>query len=208
MTNNKMATPVGGKYYLFGLDISLTCTGVAIFDLELKEFVYVGSFNTENLKATYEHKGLDVTALKIHKLKEWFEALVEMYPPYFASIEQMVKVEREYGVNINEIKGIAKATGVIQETIWNIPQKFFYPSEAKLAIIKGNAKKDVVQREILKRYPDLVFCNYDESDACALALTQLIDVGIVEWDKIPVAKPVKPVKKNPAPKRAYTKKKK
>lgn len=179
---------LGGKFYLYGLDISLHCTGVAIFDLETKKFVYIGSFDTTNIKATKAHKGLDITAVKIHKIEEWFKELVKMYPPYFISVEQMVKVEREYGVNINEVKGIAKATGVIQSAVWDTPQAFYYPSEVKLAIIKGNAKKDVVQREILKRYPELEFCNYDESDACAVALTQLIKVGIVEWEKIPVAK--------------------
>lgn len=174
-------------YYLYGLDISLKNTGIAIFDLEKKEFVFIGSFNTENIRNTKEYKGKELTALKLHKLGEWFDNLVEQYPPYYVAIEQMVKVERQYGVNINEIKGIAKATGIIQERVWGIPQGFWYPSEVKLAIIKGNASKEVVQSEILRRFPDLVFANLDESDACAVALTQLIDVGIIEWDKPQVA---------------------
>lgn len=182
-------------YYLYGLDISLKNTGVAIFDLEKKEFVYISSFSTENIRATKENKGLEINAVKLQKLGEWFDSLVEEYPPYFASIEQMVKVEREHGVNINEVKGIAKATGVIQRIIWNIPQAFYYPSEAKLAIIKGNATKEMVQSEILKRYPNLKFNNLDESDATALALTQLISVGIVEWDKPPAPAKKKTTKK-------------
>lgn len=189
------------RFYLYGLDISLKNTGVAIFDLESKEFVHIGSFSTESIKNTKEYKGKDLIALKLHKLGEWFDNIVKEYPPYFASIEQMIKVEREYGVNINEIKGIAKATGVIQERIWDVPQEFHYPSTAKLTIIRGDASKEVIQSEILKRYPDLVFANLDESDACALALTQLIGVGIVEWDKPPA--PVK--KKKPAKKKPLTK---
>jgi Holliday junction resolvasome RuvABC endonuclease subunit len=183
-------------FYLFGLDISLKNTGVAIFDLESKEFVYIGSFNTEGIKATKEYKNLDATSVKLHKLREWFEDLIKEYPPYYASIEQMVKVEREYGVNINEIKGIAKATGIVQEVIWNVPTSFYYPSEAKATIIRGNASKEVVQSEILRRFPDLKFANLDESDATALALTQLINVGIIEWDK-----PTPPVKKKATTKR-------
>lgn len=183
-------------FYLYGLDISLKNTGVAIFDLEAKRFVYIGSFSTENIRNTKEYKGKELTALKLHKLGEWFDSLVEQYPPYYASIEQMVKVERQYGVNINEIKGIAKATGIIQERIWDIPQGFHYPSEVKLAIIKGNASKEVVQSEILRRYPELEFANLDESDACAVALTQLIEVGIIEWEKpTPEPKPKKTRKK-------------
>ena len=184
-------------YFLFGLDISLKNTGVSIFDLEAKEFVYIGSFSTENIRNTKEYKGKELTALKLHKLGEWFDNLIEEYPPYFASIEQMVKVEREYGVNINEIKGIAKATGIIQEIIWNVPQEFHYPSEVKLAIVKGNASKEVVQNEILRRYPNLIFKNFDESDSCAVALTQLIKVGIVEWEK-PIVEKKKTTRKKKA----------
>lgn len=183
------------KFYLYGLDISLKSTGVAIFDLESKEFVYIGSFSTENIKNTKENKGKELTALKLHKLGEWFDNLIKEYPPYYASIEQMVKVERKFGVNINEIKGIAKATGVIQERIWNIPQSFHYPSSVKMAIIKGDATKEIVQREILKRYPHLEFNNLDESDACAVALTQLIEVEIIQWEKTIVAQKEKTTKR-------------
>lgn len=180
-------------YYLYGLDISLKNTGVAIFDLESKEFVYIGSFNTEGIKATYEYKGMDVNAVKIHKLSEWFENLTQEYPPYFVAIEQMVLVQRDLGkgkkgYNINEIKGIAKATGVVQRVVWNVPQAFHYPSEVKSAIVKGNASKIAVQNEILRRYPNLSFDSDDESDACAVAITHLIEVGIIEWEKPPVVK--------------------
>lgn len=181
-------------FYLFGLDISLKNTGVAIFDLEAKQFVYIGSFNTEHFRATKEYKNLDVNSLKLGKLAEWFKALVEEYPPYFASIEQMIKVERRnkdgknIGVNIEELKGIAKATGVIQEILWKVPTKFYYPSEAKATIIRGNATKETVQNEILRHFPDLKFNNFDESDATALALTQLINVGIIEWTSTPPKK--------------------
>lgn len=195
------ATSVGGRYFLYGIDASLSNTGVAIFDLETKEFVYIGSFSTSDIKATKEYKRLDVTALKLHKLSEWFRELTSKYNPYYVAFEQMVKVERQFGVNINEIKGIAKATGVLQEVVWNIPQEFYYPSEVKSAVIRGNAKKELVRDEILKRYPNLVFDNLDESDACAVALCQLINVGIIEWEK-PVNKPVKN-----APKKRATKKK-
>lgn len=187
-------------FYLYGLDISMKNTGVAIYDLEKKEFVFIGSFNTENIKNTKEFKGKDLTAFKLHKVSEWLSGLIKEYPPYFASIEQMVKVDRKIngkniGVNINEVKGIAKVTGVIQELLWEIPQAFYYPSEAKAIIVRGNASKEVVQNEILRHYPDLKFNNFDESDATALALTQLINVGIIEWDKSQSTSKVKKTRK-------------
>jgi Holliday junction resolvasome RuvABC endonuclease subunit len=174
-------------FYLYGLDISLKNTGVAIYDLENKQFVYIGSFNTEGIKATKEFKNMDVTSVKLNQLRSWFKDLTDLYRPYYASIEQMVKVDRKIdgkniGVNINEVKGIAKATGVIQEVIWNVPTSFYYPSEAKATVAKGNASKETVQNVILHHFPELEFANFDESDATALALTQLINVGIIEWD--------------------------
>ena len=192
--NPQSATSVGGKYFLYGIDASLKNTGVAIFDLETREFVYVGSFSTESIKATKEYKNLEINSLKLHKLSEWFKNLTEQYPPYFVAFEQMVKVERKFGVNINEIKAIAKATGVLQHIVWNVSQEYYYPSTVKAHIISGNATKEMVKSEILKRYPDLVFDNLDESDATAVALTQLIEVGIVEWEK-PADTPVKKSKK-------------
>jgi len=193
MSNENVVAP--RKYYLYGLDISLKNTGVAIFDLEAREFVYIDSFNTEGIRNTKQYKNYDITALKLAKITEWFEELVKQYPPYFASIEQMVKVERKFGVNINELKAIAKATGVIQNVLWNIPQEFYYPSEVKSTIIKGNATKEVVKSEILRRFPNLEFNNLDESDAVAVALTQLIKVGIIDWDKPPEVKKAKQRKK-------------
>lgn len=189
-------------YYLYGLDISLKNTGVAIYDLEKKEFVHIDSFNTEKIKATYEYKGMDVNAVKIHKLREWFENITKEYPPYFVAIEQMVLVQRDLGkgkkgYNVNEIKGIAKATGVIQSVVWNVPQAFHYPSEVKSAIISGNANKIAVQNEILRRLPNLSFKNDDESDACAVAICHLMEVGIVEWESdLVVNKNKKPVDKS------------
>lgn len=187
------------KYYLYGLDISLKNTGVAIFDLEDKEFVYIGSFSTERIHNTKEYKNLDKNSLKLAKLSEWFENLIKEYPPYFASIEQMIKKNhKDYGVNIDELKGIAKATGVIQRSLWDVPQAFHYPSSVKLAIIRGDASKELVRSEILRRYPDMVFDNLDESDAVAVALTHLIEIGIVNWikpDTPPKAKKPKKPKK-------------
>lgn len=183
-------------FHLYGLDISLKNTGVAIYDLESKQFVYIGSFNTEGIKATKQYKNFDATSVKLNQLRDWFKELTEIYRPYYASIEQMVKVDRKIdgkniGININEVKGIAKATGVIQEVLWNVPTSFYYPSEAKATIIRGNASKEVVKGAILKRFPDLEFNNLDESDATALALTQLINVGIIEWDTPPPKKTTK-----------------
>lgn len=168
------------KYYLWGLDISLKCTGLAIYDLEAKEFVYIGSFNTEKIKATKENKGLELNSVKLKKLVDWVKELYAKYPPYIVAIERM------FSKFPTETQVIAKATGVIQCLLWNKPQTLYPPKSVKLAIIKGDASKELVKSEILKRYPNLTMNNEDESDAVAVAICHLIALGMIEWEKPPV----------------------
>lgn len=165
------------KYYLWGLDISLKNTGLAIYDLETKEFVLITSFNTEKIKATKEYKGLDLNSLKLKKITEWLREIIKEYPPYIVSIERM------FSRFPAETQVIAKATGVIQCMLWNKPQFLYPPKSVKAEIIKGDASKEVIQNEILKRYPNLEFNSDDESDAVAVALCHLIKVGFIEWEK-------------------------
>ena len=167
------------KLYLFGLDISLKNTGVAIYDLTEKRFVYIDSFNTEKIYATKNYKGLHLNAIKLNKLSKWFEGILEEYPPALVSIERM------FSRFPLETQAIAKATGVIQETIWDKPQSLYPPKSVKLAIVHGSATKEDVANSILTSttYNYLKFKNEDESDAVAVALTYLIDKELVEWKK-------------------------
>lgn len=167
---------------MYGLDISLKCTGVAVYDLDEKKFVFVGSFNTEKIYATKDNKGLHLNAVKLSKLQEWMRSIIIEYPPIAVSIERMISKFK------NETQVIAKATGVIQVLFWNKPQVLFPPTSVKLAIIRGNASKEEVKEEILKRYPDLIMNNEDESDAVAVALCFLIDASLIEWKKPVVEK--------------------
>lgn len=178
---------VNKKFFLYGLDISLKCTGVSVYDLEEKKFVYIGSFNTEKIKATKEYKGLELNALKLKKLVDWFKEIIKEYPPYIVAIERM------FSRFPTETQVIAKATGVIQCLLWNKPQTLYPPKSVKLAIIKGDASKELVKSEILKRYPNLTMNNEDESDAVAVAICHLIALGMIEWEKPPVEE--KPKKK-------------
>lgn len=177
------------KYYLYGLDISLKNTGIAIYDLESKEFVYIGSFNTEKIYATKENKGLELNSVKLKKITEWLREIIKEYPPYIVSIERM------FSRFPAETQVIAKATGVVQCMLWNKPQFLYPPKSVKAEIIKGDATKDLVQKEILKRYPHLEFNSDDESDAVAVALCHLIKVGFIEWDKPPAKEKKKTTKR-------------
>lgn len=168
--------------YLYGLDISLKETGIAIYNLDTQEFVYISSFNTEKIYATKDNKGLHLNALKLKKIADWMKVIIKEYPPYIASIERM------FSRFPKETQAIAKATGVIQCLLWNIPQYLYPPKSVKLAIIKGDASKELVREEILKRYPSLIMNNDDESDAVGVALCFLIENELIMWEKPKVEK--------------------
>ena len=163
--------------YLYGLDISLKETGIAVYDLIDKKFVLIDSFNTEKIYATKKYKGLHLNALKLRMIAEWMKDIIIKYPPYIVSIERM------FSRFPTETQVIAKATGVIQCLLWNKPQELYPPKKVKSIIYHGNASKKDIENEILKRYPDLIMKNDNESDAVAVALCLLIDLELIEWEK-------------------------
>lgn len=166
-----------GNRYLYGLDISLKNTGITIYDLDSKEFVFIDSFSTQKIYATKENKGLHLNAIKLKKISDWIEGIIEEYPPYIVAIERMFSRFQ------NETQTIAKATGVIQKALWNVPQYLYAPKSVKAAIIHGNASKEMVSIAIKTKYNDITFKNDDESDSFAVALCFLVDKGLIEWEK-------------------------
>lgn len=185
------------KKYLWGLDISLKQTGIAVYELTEKEFVKIDSFNTQKIYATKENKGLYLHGVKLIKIANWIKSLMKEYPPL------MVVIEQGFVGTGKETPAIFKTHGVINCLLWNIPQVYYYPNTIKAEIWHGHASKKEVETEVLKRYPDLVMSNDDESDAVAVALTHLIKVGYIEWEKSEGEPAPKPKKK-----RKSTKKKK
>ena len=162
--------------YLWGCDISLKSTGISIYDLRSKRFVYIGSFNTEKIYATKENKGLYLNGVKLRKVAEWIEALIEKYPPYY------VAHERGFSRYNNETQNIFRCHGVVNYLLSQFPQDYYPPKKVKGAIVHGSASKEDVANAIMQVY-DVEFENEDESDSCAVVLTCLIEKGVIEWHK-------------------------
>lgn len=162
---------------LYGLDISLKNTGITIYDFDTKEFILVDSFNTEKIYATKENKGLHLNAVKLRKISDWIEGIIDEYPPYIVSIERM------FSRFPLETQAIAKATGVVQELLWNVPQYLYPPKQVKATLIHGDATKEDLQIAINAIYNDIKFRNEDESDSFAVALTFLIEHELFDWEK-------------------------
>lgn len=179
--------------YIYGLDISLKNTGLAIYDLKEKKIVCIDSFNTENIKLTKkylegsalkdtftfeEYKQLYLNAIKLTYIEKWLLDYKEKYPPCEVSIERMFSRFQ------TETQTIAKATGVIQKVLWDSPQYLYPPKKVKANIIKGNASKELVWRTIKDRIPNLEVKNDDESDAIAVLICHLFEKGLIEWHKV------------------------
>lgn len=175
---------------MYGLDISMKCTGIAIYDLNDRKFVLVDSFNTEKIYATKENKGKNLHALKLIALTNWMKEITTKYPPALVSIERM------FSRFNNETQTIAKATGVIQTVLWSRPMTFYPPKSVKSTIVHGSATKEDVANAILTSatYNYITVNNEDESDAVAVAMTYLIDKELIEWDK-PLWADIKKIRK-------------
>lgn len=163
--------------YLYGLDISLKNTGITIYDLDNKKVVLVDSFSTQKIYATKENKGLHLNAVKLKKISDWMEGIIEKYPPHVVAIEKMFS---RFSL---ETQAIAKATGVIQKLLWQVPQYLYAPKEVKACLVHGSATKEDLQIAINAKYNDISFANEDESDSFAVLLTYLVKENLIDWEK-------------------------
>jgi Holliday junction resolvasome RuvABC endonuclease subunit len=163
--------------YLYGIDGSMKCTGITIYDLDKKEFVYIGSFNTEKIYATRQYKGLYLNAIKLKKKNDWLLSLKEQFPP------KVVAIERGFSRFNNSTQTIFRAHGIINLMFWDTPQFYYPPKSVKEAIYKGTATKPQLAKIIKNNYPHLDFQNEDESDSCAVAITYLLKNELIDFEK-------------------------
>ena len=160
--------------YLFGLDLSLACTGVTIYDLEKREFVYIGSINTEKVK---KKKDLYHNGIKLKHIYDYLEELKEKYPP------SIVAIERGFSRFPTATQVIYRTHGITNLLFHDVNQLYYPPKTVKEAIYKGDATKAQVQKIIKNNFVDVEFANEDESDSFAVALTYLIKEGLIEFEK-------------------------
>lgn len=170
--------------FLWGLDLSLTCTGVTIYNLDTKEFVYVGSFNTEKIRIKKAQKdyGIYLNSLKLKQKHDWLIELKKKYPP------SIVAIERGFSHHNTSTQTIYRVHGMVNLMFHDLPQIYYPPKTVKEAIYKGDATKAQVQKVIKNNFVDVEFANDDESDSFAVALTYLIKNSLIEFVKPIVTK--------------------
>lgn len=165
--------------YLWGLDLSLKNTGVAVYNLTKRKFVYIDSFNTDRIYATKKYRGYNLHGLKLRKITEWLVGIIGKYPP------SLISIERGFSRFNNETQAIFRVFGVVQCLLWDKPQTLYPVKKIKSKIVHGNATKEDVANAILtsETYNDITVNNEDESDAVSVAIAYLIDKELIEWEK-------------------------
>jgi Holliday junction resolvasome RuvABC endonuclease subunit len=141
--------------YIYGLDLSMSCVGVAIFD-ENMSIIKVCSIETKPKQSHGE---------RLKDIADFMYKLKQEYPP------KVVSIERGFARFNTATAVVYRVHGLINYVFYDIKQVYYPPKTVKEAILKGNATKKEVQGMILKLYPDIIFSNEDESDATAVALT-------------------------------------
>ena len=153
--------------YLYGLDLSMSETGIAIFNIDTYEPIHITSIKT-NAKDEYSDR--------LHMQREYMKDLIDRYPPY------EVAIEKGFTAHNVSTQVIYRIHGVAQELFHECPQFYYAPTTVK-KLISGNGRssKEVVQASILKRYPAIEFDNEDQSDAVGVACSHLIKEHKLKW---------------------------
>lgn len=147
--------------YIYGLDLSISCTGVAVLDIETEECVYIGSIKT-NAKEKHGER--------LHQIREELKQIKKDYPPY------IIAIERGFTRFNNATQVLYRVHGVVNELFYNLYQVYYTPKEVKLKIAnKGNATKNLVKMAVRNKY-NIAIKNDDESDALAVAIVGLKDL--------------------------------
>ena len=155
------------KTYIWGLDLSMSRTGIAIFNLD-------GSIEKICSVATNTK---DSHGNRLKTIYDYILSLKTRYPA------EKVIIERGFFLHNNSTEVIFRVHGIINLIFCEIEQIYYPPTTIKATIVGGKATKKELQESIIRHYSLVKFDNEDESDAFAIGITYLIKTGIVSWDK-------------------------
>lgn len=150
--------------YVWALDLSLSNSGISIFD-EFGNNVYIDSIPTTTK---------DDTAVRLHLIANKLLEIKNQYPPSKIIFE---KSFHRFNVSTEQIY---RVVGVVEYLFWNIDKIYYASTTVKKEVTgKGNSKKPDVEKNIKSKYPDIKFKNLDESDSFAVGLTYFYKEGIL-----------------------------
>lgn len=164
--------------YVYGLDIAW-CTGIAIYDIDTNQFVYVSSIDANKITRTSKEKKANILehGKRLKYISNEFEKIIKMFPPEY------VFIERYFSRFANATVALAKIHGVFNKMLADVPSIYYPPKTVKEALLNGNATKVALKNIINEKYNYLSFTNEDESDAVAICITGLIKNNLIDWKK-------------------------
>ena len=148
---------MGGKHqYIYGLDLSMSDTGVTIFDGDKP--VFIGSIAT-NPKKTHGER--------LKEIYDFLSFLKDKYTP------DVVCIERGFNRFNKSSEAVWKTHGIVNLLFYDKEIVYYSPTTVKATLVDGKASKEELENKILELYPDVKFRNNDESDSFAIVLTHL-----------------------------------
>lgn len=150
----------GKHQYIYGLDLSMSDTGVTIFDGDKP--VFIGSIAT-NPKKTHGER--------LKEIYDFLSFLKDKYTP------DVVCIERGFNRFNKSSEAVWKVAGIVNMLFYEVAQVYYSPNEVKAALVNGKASKEEVANKIIEIYPEVNFKNNDESDSFAIVVTHLIKTG-------------------------------
>lgn len=148
------------KKYIWGLDLSMSDSGIVIMDNNTP--VFIGNIPTDS-KNTHGQR--------LKKIYDNLNVLKDEFPP------KVVCIERGFNRFNISTAVLYRVHGVVNMLFYDIEQIYYPPKTIKETILKGNATKTELMNAIKKIYPNVEFKNDNESDAFAIVLTYLIKEG-------------------------------
>jgi Holliday junction resolvasome RuvABC endonuclease subunit len=146
--------------YLIALDLSLSNTGVCIFDIETENPVEIFSISTN---AKFSHG---------ERLRKIADKLCEVRSKYNISAVALEQGFTRFNISTQVS---FKVHGIANYIFYDKPQTYYAPSSIK-KVVSGNGKstKEIIKNIIIKKYPDIVIKNEDESDAVSIGMCWFI----------------------------------
>lgn len=165
------------KKYIWGLDLVLGVTGIAIFDMTTLRPVHIGTISTKHIKDDKD------------RVKRLVYIAKQIYDFYVKYTPRIVCIERNWGnSNFGSTIGLAEVQGCVKAILGSLGTEIvlYAPTSVKKLILRGNATKSLIQQKILKEFPDVNFSpkkdiSENESDAFAVALAYMIKNKMIDW---------------------------
>lgn len=178
--------------YIWGLDLSLECTGLAIFDFHEDKFVAIDHCYTGKVKPLTD--GLDLLSLRLHLISQVIDKYMVKFPPSMVGIERLfIHPKHKLSAEVNY-----RVHGVINKMLYDIPQIYYPPTTLKATIIKGNLPKPYIKHSLLSEFDHLKkmfnhenygtrknpkWADEDEADAVSACVTLMEKNGLRPWEK-------------------------